>query len=100
MLPTFFSIQVAHVVDRAGEFGRVLTHEPCSSIVHYLEHGTLGQCNDRRATCHRLQQHEAERLLPTYWEDQATGAGQQVELLRPADFANPFDTVTKLGNDL
>lgn len=80
MAPACVRVQGLGPGDGPGQFVRVIADHARDPVGDHLRDRAAAQGDDGRATDHRLDHHDAERLLPLDREQQATGARQQLSL--------------------
>jgi len=77
--------------DTLCQFLDVTTDPSVDAVLDDFLDSPAGKRQDRRATCHRFDHDEPERLLPLNGEQECPRAGQQRIFLRGVRFANVFD---------
>ena len=75
-------VQPVGLLDRVHHLAVVVDDDPGAAVVDHLGDGAVTGGDHRRAARHRLDHHEAERLLPLDREERRPRVLEQLDLLR------------------
>jgi len=88
MAPAGCSIEVGEALEGKYHLLNRVTHESRDAVHDHFWHGAALGGDHRRATGHRLDHRQAERLRPMDGEDEGFGSFQKVALLTLVDLAD------------
>jgi hypothetical protein len=84
-----------------GKLVSVAADPPADAVTHDFGDRATSECENRCPASHRLDHHEAERLVPVNWKQEGPGPRQQLILARAVGFADVLDeTAIDVRKDL
>src|SRR5581483_9350671 len=92
-------VERGRAVDEGGEVAVVVGDEPRDAVLDDLRHRAAARREHGSPARHRLDHHEAERLLPVDREERREGAGEEVALLGLRHLSEVLDPAAEARAD-